>query len=328
VILYQEDIMKFLIMKKTQPMFLFRQEFDIESKYNKKSADYIKKLSNRKIQTYCAYFALDNILLKNRSLSNDKLFIEYRQSYIIRNSKLEICADWYKNIRRIPPITSNDFVDFRTFFYTQMKKREVSGYGNLRDVSRIKIDCKRFSQILQAWFFQTYFERICLKASDNDVGLARYLKNICIQRYSSLIPQSGRICFLDLLDMYANEDFKGIINIFGPLGLETQVFQYLRRVPTYLAAMRNEHVDIYSSLVKDELIPYFRSTLLNDDTYIEYEVNFTKLNQFRFIYISVTQEQNKRVRKNNKRVINAGIALLNQLDAYWFSLILYFQYKK
>lgn len=321
--------MKLLIMRKTQPMFLFRQEFDIESEYDKKVTEYIEKLRNRKIETYCAYFALDNILLRNKNLSSDKLFIEYRQSYIIRNSKLEICADWYKNVKRITPITSHDFVDFRTFFYTQMKKGKVSGYGNLRDVSRIKIDCKRFSQVLQAWFFHNYFERICLKASDNDVdvGLASYLK-FHIQRYCSLIPQSGRICFLDLLDMYANKDFKGIINIFGPLGLETQVFQYLRRVPTYFAGMRAKHVDIYSSLVKDELIPYFRSTLLNDDTYIEYEVNFTKLNQFRFIYISVTQEQNKRVRKKNKRVRNAQIALLNQLDAYWFSLILYFQYKK
>jgi hypothetical protein len=319
--------MKLLIRIKTQPMFLFRQEFDIESEYNRICADYIKKLRNRKIQTYCAYFALDNILLRNKNLSSDKLFIEYRQSYIIRNSKLEICADWYKNIQCIAPITSDDFVDFRTFFYAQMKKDKVSGYGNLRNVSRIKIDCKRFSQTLQAWFFHNYLERICLKASDNDVGLANYLK-IRIQRYCSLIPQSGRICFLDLLDMYANEDFKGIVNIFGPLGLETQVFQYLRRVPTYFAGMRAKHVDIYSSLVKDELIPYFRSTLLNDDTYIEYEVNFTKLNQFRFIYISVTQEQNKRVRKNNKRVRNTQIALLNQLDAYWFSLILYLQNKK
>lgn len=318
--------MRLVIVKKAEPMFLFREEFNLESEYNEKSAIFIKKLRRRNIQTFVAYFALDNILLKNKNLSNDKQFMEYRQTYLIRNSKLAICADWYKNIKRITPITSNDFMDFRTFFYTQIEDR-VLGYGDLSNVSRIKNDCKRFSQILQAWFFHNYFERICLKAVDNDAALAKFLKNN-MPCYGSLIPQSGRICFLELLDMYANEDFEGIKNIFSPYGLETQVFQYIRRVPTYLAPMRAEHVDIYSSLIKDELIPYFRSTLLNDDT-IEYEVNFTKLTQFRFIYISVTQEQKqKRVRKNNKRGRNLQIAFLNQLDAYWFSLILYLKSKK
>jgi hypothetical protein len=54
--------------------------------------------------------------------------------------------------------------------------------------------------------------------------------------YGSLTPTPGRII---------DEDFKGIINIFGPLGLETQVFQYLRRVITYLVPMGPSSLDIY-----------------------------------------------------------------------------------